>query len=251
MESIKQGISGNNDWCANWFGSKYYSILYKHRNEEEAQLFINNIVAYLKLEPGSEVWDMACGNGRHANMLQKAGYNVLASDIVLPPNIKVNQPHENICFTYHDMRLPMAEKKFAAIFNLFTSFGYFDTEAESKQVFKNVSKSLKPKGFFILDFFNTNWVKNNLIPYEVKTIDGISFHLKKRIEDNYIIKNISFIHEGKEYNFFEKVRLFLESDLKSLATENGLIHMNSFGSYNLHPFDFDSSQRLIMVFQKN
>ena len=34
------------NWFASWFDTPYYHLLYKERNEKEAQLFINNLVHY-------------------------------------------------------------------------------------------------------------------------------------------------------------------------------------------------------------
>jgi hypothetical protein len=47
--------------------------------------------------------------------------------IVLPKLIKTN---ETLHFQVHDMREPF-EEKFDAIFNLFTSFGYFENDDDN------------------------------------------------------------------------------------------------------------------------
>ena len=53
------------DWFKNWFDSKYYHILYKNRDEQEAVFFLNKIINHIKLKKG-KVLDVACGKGRHA-----------------------------------------------------------------------------------------------------------------------------------------------------------------------------------------
>ena len=59
----------SNDWFLNWFGSKYYHILYKNRSQNEANNFIRQLVQTLELNPTENVLDLGCGKGRHSNTL--------------------------------------------------------------------------------------------------------------------------------------------------------------------------------------
>jgi len=61
--------------------SEYYRMLYRHRGEEEARLFINNIISLLKLPPGSTILDCGCGRGRHSIYLAEKGLEVTGIDI--------------------------------------------------------------------------------------------------------------------------------------------------------------------------
>ena len=38
-------MSNREDWFVNWFNSKYYHILYKSRNKNEASDFIKTIIS--------------------------------------------------------------------------------------------------------------------------------------------------------------------------------------------------------------
>ena len=60
------------------------------------------------------------------------------------------------------MRLPFSVKNFDAVFNLFTSLGYFKDINENFFVFKNVSDALNPNGIFVVDFFNAKKVTSSL-----------------------------------------------------------------------------------------
>ena len=48
-------------WFTNWFDSPYYHILYKNRDEKEAQVFIDNLIEKLQLKKSSKLIDIACG----------------------------------------------------------------------------------------------------------------------------------------------------------------------------------------------
>ena len=68
-------------WIEDWFGSDYYSLLYQHRDEEEAGRFLNNLIMLLKIPSGSQILDCGCGRGRHAVYLGKKGFEVTGLDI--------------------------------------------------------------------------------------------------------------------------------------------------------------------------
>ena len=59
------------EWFKDWFDSPYYHILYKDRNFDEAEQFINNLLTFLKPETNSRFLDLGCGKGRHSVFLNK------------------------------------------------------------------------------------------------------------------------------------------------------------------------------------
>jgi 2-polyprenyl-3-methyl-5-hydroxy-6-metoxy-1,4-benzoquinol methylase len=74
-------MNNNKEWFADWFDSPYYHILYKDRNDKEAELFLNNIVSFLSIPSHASIIDLACGKGRHSVFLNKAGFNVTGVDL--------------------------------------------------------------------------------------------------------------------------------------------------------------------------
>src|SRR5581483_2754997 len=143
----------NKEWFNTWFSSPYYELLYKERGSYEADIFIKNLIAFLKPTPGSLMLDVACGKGRHAIVLANMGYKVTGFDLS-PENIKAAKKFEakNLDFYIHDMRRPYMVNYYNVIFNLFTSFGYFENERENRAVVENIHNALKPGGIFVLDF---------------------------------------------------------------------------------------------------
>ncbi len=107
------------DWFADWFNSPYYHLLYRHRNDTEAQLFIDNLLAVLKPLPHTHVLDLACGKGRHARyMAQKMDWNVTGVDLS-PESIAFAQQwaYGNLHFAVHDMRQVFKANAFDYVFN--------------------------------------------------------------------------------------------------------------------------------------
>ena len=142
------------NWFSTWFDSPYYHILYKNRNEEEAQVFMDNITHYLNMPENGTILDLACGKGRHSIYLNKLGYQVTGVDLSENSIATANESsNETLQFITHDMREPWNET-YDAVFNLFTSFGYFDTHEDNIKTLKAIKDSINEYGFGVIDFFN-------------------------------------------------------------------------------------------------
>ena len=237
------------NWFSTWFDSPYYHILYKNRNEEEAQVFMDNITHYLNMPENGTILDLACGKGRHSIYLNKLGYQVTGVDLSENSIAVANESsNESLRFKTHDMREPM-NKTYDAVFNLFTSFGYFDTYEDNIKTLKAIKDSINEYGFGVIDFFNADFIIENLVAEETKEIDGITFNIKRFVENKKIIKEIRFEDKGETYNFTEKVSAFTLSDFESMMEEADIFLLEIFGDYKLRKFYKTQSERLIMIFK--
>ena len=239
------------NWFEDWFNSPYYPILYKNRDEVEASQFIDRLLDALTLPVGSKIADFACGKGRHAVQLHKRGFNVTGIDLAVK-SIEFAKQFEcdSLTFAVHDMRNLLTCNYFDAVFNLFTSIGYFDTMHDNYRVIQTIFAALKPNGIGVIDFLNANWVRNNLIQYEEKEVDGILFKIKKEIEDAILFKKIAFTINEQSFNFVEKVQLLTLGDFTVFFEQAGFKLQAVYGNYELEQFDLHHSERLIMVVKK-
>ncbi len=242
-------IKDKSTWYASWFDTPFYHILYKDRDHEEAEAFMHNLTNYLNIPEGGKILDLACGKGRHAVYLNSIGYDVTGVDLS-ENSIKFAKQFENetLHFAVHDMCKPFNDR-FDAVFNLFTSFGYFENEKDNLNTIKAIKADLNVVGFGVIDFMNSDYVINNLVPEETKTVEGIEFNLKRFVRDGYIIKEISFLHEGDDYKYEERVRAFTLADFEDLFEKAGVYLLDIFGDYKLRKFDAQESSRLIMIFK--
>ena len=235
------------DWFTDWFNTSYYHTLYKDRNDADAQLFIRNITSFLKIPNPSHILDLPCGKGRHSIYLNSLGYNVTGADLS-ENSILFAKKFENdtLHFEIKDMRKPLAEK-YDAIFNLFTSFGYFENDIDDILVLKNIKNGLKKEGVFVFDFLNVVQVKNNLVVEETKTIQDITFHITRKIENGFIIKTISFQIEEVHHFYTERVKYLDIETLKKFFQKVGFTITAVFGDYHLSEFNAQNSKRLILI----
>lgn len=236
------------DWYASWFDTPYYHILYKDRGNVEAESFMERLTNFLHLKQNDTILDLACGKGRHSISLSKKGFDVTGVDLSLS-SIEFARKFENehLKFEVHDMCLPYP-KKFDAVFNLFTSFGYFEKEEDNFRTIQSIKKELKPNGHAVIDFMNSKKVIQSLVPSEVKKIEGITFHIKKYVSEGYIYKEIKFQHNNASYSFTERVKALTLDDFKGYFQKAGLTLRHCFGDYHLDTFREETSERLILIF---
>lgn len=236
-------------WYASWFDTPFYHILYKDRDHDEAQSFMDTLTHYLNLPENGKILDLACGKGRHSMYLNTLGYDVTGVDLS-ENSIKFAKQFENetLHFQVHDMCQPF-NQTFDAVFNLFTSFGYFEKDEDNLNTIKAIKENLNEYGFGVIDFMNCDFIVNNLIPEEIKTIENIEFHLKRYEKDGYILKDIEFVHEGIAFAFQERVKAFRLKDFEILFEKADVHLLDVFGDYKLHKFDKNSSERLVMIFK--
>ncbi len=238
-----------NTWFASWFDTPYYHILYKDRDYAEAQVFMDNITQYLNLPDEAKILDLACGKGRHSVYLNQLGYDVTGADLSENSIAEASKfANEKLHFEVHDMRIPF-EQKFDTIFNLFTSFGYFENDEDNSTTLKAIQESLSEYGFAVIDFMNVQHVIENLVPEEVKKVDNIDFHIKRYHKDNHIYKEIDFEDKGEKFHFVEKVQALTLQNFEEMMEEAGIYLLDTFGDYKLKKFFKNESERLIMVFK--
>lgn len=238
-------------WYQSWFNSPYYHILYSQHNDSEAEFFIDNLCSALQSENIDSILDIACGRGRHSIYLNKKGYDVTGIDLS-HSNIMYAKQYENerLHFFEHDMRHLLYINYFDLALNLFTSFGYFESEYEHVKALQSFQKSLKPEGLLVLDYFNSKKILNKLTTKATKVIGDIHFHITKKVENNKIIKTINFTDKDRDYEYKEEVAAFSFADFARLFEKSGFEIVNYYGDYTLSEYEESSSDRLIFICKK-
>jgi len=237
------------EWFEDWFNSKYYHILYQNRDEKEAENFIQNLSQFFKKE--DKIIDIACGAGRHTLFLSELGYHTTGIDLSQESIKSAKEKSKGkIPFEVWDMRKCYKKQEFDVALNLFTSFGYFENNEDDLSAIKAMSDNLKEEGILIIDFLNSKKVIDNLVKKETKVIEGVQFNISRKVEDGFIIKNIEVIHDGEKMSFQEKVKALTKDDFSELLTFAGLQIIDTFGNYKLDEFNYQTSDRLIIIAKK-
>lgn len=255
----------NDAWFKSWFSSPDYLKLYEHRDTHDAKKLITLLFRNIKLNNGAHVLDLACGNGRHSILFAQKGFKTTGLDLsgFLIKQAEKKRKNEysrykdNLKFEIKDMRGINHRGEFDLIVNMFTSFGYFKAVKDNEKVIKGISRALKPNGFFFFDFLNSTYLKNNLVPFDIKKLNGKSAIQIRTIEKGFVIKEI-YIMSGRKpnhyypeiFHFTERIKLFSFNDLKRMFEKHNLKITKVFGDYAGTKFNENKSGRLIIIAQK-
>jgi cyclopropane fatty-acyl-phospholipid synthase-like methyltransferase len=244
-------MTKHQNWFQSWFNTKYYHILYKQRNYEEAERFLKNLITFLNINKNHTILDLACGKGRHSIFLNSLGYFVTGVDLSEQSIKKASQSsNDRLKFMIHDMRYPI-ESNYDVILNMFTSFGYFDSIDDNFNVLKTIKNSLNKDGIGVIDFMNSNYIINHLVLQNNVEIDGIQFDIKRNFKDGIITKIITVTDGDQTTKYEERVRAFNQQDFFSMISDANLRFVKCFGSYDLDPYNAQTSERLILIFKNN
>ncbi|MEO6948854.1 MAG: class I SAM-dependent methyltransferase [Ginsengibacter sp.] len=242
-----------NAWFKEWFNSPYYHQLYHERDEKEAAEFINQMVIHLQPPGGSFMLDVACGRGRHSIQLASQGFDVTGIDLSVD-SIMAAKENENdhLHFFVHDMRLPFWINYFNYAFNIFTSFGYFNTRREHENALRTIAQSLKPDGIFVIDYLNVEYAESHPDSESEIKIDNINYHITKWSDEGHFYKKIviedmnfdsPIVHE-------EKVAKFSLEDFTQMLANHQMQVQEVFGDYNLKSYDQKESPRMVIIAKK-
>jgi SAM-dependent methyltransferase len=238
------------NWFDTWFNTPYYHLLYKNRNPDEAEFFLNNLLDYLKPDKNHKFLDVACGKGRHAIFVNKKGYDIEGIDLSKESIDYASQfSNDKLSFKVHDMRSTYKKEEFDFLLNIFTSFGYFDESSDNFKAIQAMADNIKKGGKVVLDFMNAKKVVRDLVKSESKTVDNIQFTIKRSYENGFLLKDIYFT-DKQQFHFQEKVQALTLSDFMDLFEKSGLKIINLWGDYSLNDFNAIHSPRLIILAQK-
>ena len=167
-------------WAPNYdliFTTIFYQSLHKR------------LLSYLSLPHPSYVLDLGCGTGRLLNRLAEnfpdlQGIGVDLSLQMLKEARETNQHHPRLIFTKGNAEnLPCADNQFDAVFNTISFLHY----PNPQQVFKEVSRVLKPQGkFYLVDYIQLYSLDS--IPFSPGGINFYSTQQREAFAENVGLK---------------------------------------------------------------
>jgi len=243
-----------NEWFKDWFSSDEYLSVYQHRNDEDARKLLNLILTESGPADKGTILDAACGAGRHSINLALKGFRVTGFDLSKTLLKIARREAENrklkIDFFCADLRNVRINKKFDLIINLFTSFGYFRTDEENFRFINTAYTLLKNDCYYILDFLNSEYVKENLVPESVNVTGGKRITERRKIVSGRVEKEIIIEDENSAGNYIESVQLYSGEKIIDEFGKIGFNFVKAYGDYNGSKFLLKDSQRLILFFKK-
>lgn len=248
-----------NNWYKDFYTKFYFTYFHQKKNNvSQTKKEVNFICKILQLPSRAKILDLACGPGRHALELALQNFNVTGVDFnqqaLKMAHAKAQKSNLSIKFVLCDMGSLLFKNEFDAVICMYTSFGYFINEKENQKVLKNVARSLKAGGLFVLDLPNKYWTTHKIPRKTCRKFKNTSilerrfFDSTKKIFHNKIV----FINtNNKTEKISTYLRLYDLKEIKNKLTASGLKYLKSFGDYNIKTnFETKKSPRMIILAKK-
>ncbi len=213
------------------------------------------IVGTLALKKGSRVLDLCCGVGRHSLELARRGYRgVVGLDLSKPAleraAAQAARERLRVRFIEGDMRRIPFKGELDAMFNFYTSFGYFDDPKEDERVLAGVARALKRGGRFLLETANRDYIVRHFQARNWTEHDG-EFVLEERALDlRTSVTPTTWIFVTREgiVRHESRVRLYSLHELSGMLARNGLRLEAAYGTLDKDPLTSEHSrQKLVAV----
>ena len=175
-------------------------------------------------------WTWPAGRGATPRALAAAGARPVGID--LSPALLRRARAAGVPLARADMRrLPIRTGSVDLAVNLFTSFGYFERDDEHAAVLRGIARTIRPGGWFVIDFLNADTVRATLVPEETQVLGGSPARVARELTEGgrFVQKTIQ-TSDGRR--FAERVRLFTPAELEAMMGAAGLDVQGRYGDYD-------------------
>ncbi len=246
-------------WYESFFGRDYLDVYDLQFSQQRTLSEVAFAEQTLDLHPGQSLLDLGAGPGRHAVVLAQRGYEVHAQDLsreYLTMAEKAAADAKVELTTVHsDMRdIPFTDR-FDAVINMFSAFGYLESEDEDARVLEAVAAALKPGGRLLMDMINREWVVLNYIQKDWhKGQDGTTYLEYRELDLTTSRNHVTFTALTPEGSAREigghHIRLYTLTEMIALLRAAGLSFEQVLGSFDSEPYSL-TSRRMIVLARKD
>jgi SAM-dependent methyltransferase len=245
-----KSISSNFDFEAVFEVDDYVYFYGDFLTEEVTFKQVTFLVQALDLDKPCRVLDLACGYGRHANVLAALGHGVTGIDL-MPGFLEIarrDAEHKGLKVDYRqgDMRRLYYQKVFDCILLIFTAFGYFEDQQNLK-VLQNVYQALKPGGRFCFDIPNREAHLKHLTPCMVteKESDLMIDRLEYDEQTSRLYNRRIVIRDGERRDKPFFLRLYDLEEIKTLLSQVGFTSLRFYSNWEAEPLSPDARRMVI------
>lgn len=244
-----------NDWYSNEnFWRTFGPLMFGEDQFTEAAAQVPLLIERLGLGAGGAVLDLGCGPGRHALPLARAGLEVTAVDtsaeLLDELHRRAARDGLEIEVLQADMREFSRSGAYDAVLVMWTSFGYFEDEADHARVLQRVTESLRPGAVLLLDLVGLETLCRSLEPVHLTEYEDGRLLIERplliehntRLENEWLlidddrVERADFSH--RVWSAGEISRLVEAAGLELEAIDADLEHS---------PYDFEAERMLVIA----
>ena len=197
---------------------------------------------------------MPCGQGRHAHLLAEAGFDVDGLDYStdLLDRAKRRGTGPRLRYARGDMRRLPARwtRRFDAVLNLFTSFGFFADPRDDARVIEEFARVLKPGGVLVWHGGSRDGVMARFLGRDWwQTRDGTIIAHERSFDSLSGILSIRSVWRGKRRSGERehRIRLYTPTRLAELCAAAGLVVEQAFDGFADRSLRRRSSEMLLVA----
>jgi len=255
MEAKKKTVQPSSKtvpWWQDSFMARVLRPTFDNIPPKQTLAEVRFIIKALDLKKGDSLLDICCGFGRHLLPLAKKGLKATGVDIcedylqeaereAQKSNVRVNL----IC---EDCRKIEFSNTFAGAINVFTSFGFFEKEADNFKVLKNAYDALKPGGRFLLQTINRDWIARNYARRGWGEVGDYRILEERELDfaSSRINATLTFIGKGEQVQKKRSLRIYCFHELREYFNKAGFQEITAYGGLDFSPVSFDSRELLIV-----
>jgi SAM-dependent methyltransferase len=244
----------------------YYDIFYRDKPYEKEAEFIHQLLTEYSKGRIKTLLELACGTGKHALVLEKLGYQIVATDysedLLAVAQQKATAAGSKIEFREQDMRELNLPERFDAVYCLFDSIGYVQTNEAIRKVLDGVSAQLKSGGLFVFEFWHAAAMLTSFEPRrerhwqladgELVRVSTTKLDVPRQLaEVSYEIKEFS---DGKlvgELKETQVNRFFLVQEMAAFLEQSGFRVLNFLHAYDKEAVIDGNTWHVLAVAQRS
>jgi SAM-dependent methyltransferase len=245
-------LAGQGAWWKDLYDERLAELVLA-RPDEEVAAEVSFLTNALDLGPGDRVFDQCCGIGSLSIPLARSAMAVVGIDQCGAYIRRARRDAEAVgvgvaCdFREADACAFVADPPCDAAFNWWTSFGYAEDDRRNALMLQRAFDSLRPGGWFVLDFQNIARVLRDFRPCMVRrgvTPEGEVLLLRESTLDlpQGVLRQVwTFVlPDGQRVVRSSALRLYLPHALADLLRGCGFVDVEFFGTLDAGPLTQDS-----------
>jgi len=239
-------------WYEDFFSGLALELWREACTPEQTREEVDFLERVLRLEPGSRLLDVPCGNGRHARELAARGHAVtgidLSQEFLAEARQRAASAGVAVEWLEGDMRDLPPDGAFDGAYCLGNSFGYLD-HAGNREFLLAVGQSLRRGGAFVLE---TGLAAESILPEAEGRRWMPVGDMLLLIENHYRVElsrletEYTFVRDGRTETRSGSQQVYTVAEIGRLLSEADLVVESLYASPDERPYEF-GSQRLFVV----
>jgi SAM-dependent methyltransferase len=230
-------------------------MLFSPQRIANASFEVSQVLALVDIPRKAKILDLCCGTGRHSLELARRGYKVTGVDrtreYLEQAGEQAAKEGLKVDFIQEDMKIFRQPDTFDLVINLFTSFGFFEDQADDRKMIDNIFCSLKPGGTLVMDLSGKEVLARDFRERDWREVEGVFWLEERKVASDWgsIQSRWIMFKDDRRYENTINLRLYSAAELTGLLRASGFSSASAYGDLDGSPYD-NRARRLVVVSKK-